>query len=212
MCYFDPSFVCTLIRVVFVVVVVFTPRFPISANVAMAASSESRLDKQCTNAFLQHINNATAPPSYGSMSSGKKTSRLPWRTANSQWCNACGEGGELLCCERCPASFHLICLCVSAYISHCKALLHSDPPLDVERIPTGSWACARCMCVPELCDDMLPKSIANGDKPKPKNIEPLEQANRSPLKVLKRNVKLCLVICASGDKIRSCEQREPSGT
>ena len=41
---------------------------------------------------------------------------------------------------------------------------------------------------------MLPKSIANGDKSKPKNIEPLEQANRSPLKVSKRNVKLCLAI------------------
>jgi len=42
-------------------------------------------------------------------------------------CAACGEGGELLCCDGCPRAFHLSC---------CK------PPL--KKIPEGSWLCGEC--------------------------------------------------------------------
>ncbi len=29
---------------------------------------------------------------------------------NFSWCAKCGEKGDLLCCEFCPAAFHLECL------------------------------------------------------------------------------------------------------
>eukprot|EP00011_Vannellida_sp_DIVA3-517-6-12_P011107 CAMPEP_0114636492 /NCGR_PEP_ID=MMETSP0168-20121206/17015_1 /TAXON_ID=95228 ORGANISM="Vannella sp., Strain DIVA3 517/6/12" /NCGR_SAMPLE_ID=MMETSP0168 /ASSEMBLY_ACC=CAM_ASM_000044 /LENGTH=676 /DNA_ID=CAMNT_0001848209 /DNA_START=203 /DNA_END=2229 /DNA_ORIENTATION=- len=46
---------------------------------------------------------------------------------NHDYCDGCFEGGELLCCDDCPASYHLFCL---------------DPPLDA--IPEGDWSCKRC--------------------------------------------------------------------
>ncbi|KAI1717119.1 PHD-finger domain-containing protein [Ditylenchus destructor] len=49
--------------------------------------------------------------------------------SNSEVCSGCGEGGELLCCDRCPASFHLMC---------------HDPPIYIEEIPKGKWMCNRC--------------------------------------------------------------------
>ena len=29
---------------------------------------------------------------------------------NVQWCFLCSKGGSLMCCERCPAAFHMECL------------------------------------------------------------------------------------------------------
>ena len=47
--------------------------------------------------------------------------------SNHDMCDNCGEGGDLLCCDRCPASFHLLC---------------AEPPLSV--IPDGDWYCKQC--------------------------------------------------------------------
>jgi len=35
--------------------------------------------------------------------------RRPGRGHNHDYCDACEEGGNLLCCDRCPSSFHLQC-------------------------------------------------------------------------------------------------------
>ncbi|XP_039036890.1 protein CHROMATIN REMODELING 4-like isoform X3 [Hibiscus syriacus] len=42
-------------------------------------------------------------------------------------CVICDLGGNLLCCDNCPSTYHLQCL---------------DPPL--KRIPTGKWQCPKC--------------------------------------------------------------------
>ncbi|EDV92235.1 PHD finger protein 12 [Drosophila grimshawi] len=55
--------------------------------------------------------------------------RRPGRGHNHDLCDACEEGGNLLCCDRCPSSFHLQC---------------HDPPLNEEDIPTGQWLCHSC--------------------------------------------------------------------
>eukprot|EP01091_Cochliopodium_minus_P018448 TRINITY_DN748_c0_g2_i1.p1 TRINITY_DN748_c0_g2~~TRINITY_DN748_c0_g2_i1.p1 ORF type:complete len:685 (+),score=199.84 TRINITY_DN748_c0_g2_i1:55-2109(+) len=46
---------------------------------------------------------------------------------NNDHCEACGEGGSLLCCEDCPKSFHFVCL---------------DPP--ITEIPEEAWFCRSC--------------------------------------------------------------------
>ncbi|NXE22003.1 AIRE regulator, partial [Ardeotis kori] len=63
--------------------------------------------------------------------------RLPTPTVQSQVpapnqenedeCAACGDGGELICCDGCPRAFHLACLV---------------PPLP--RVPSGTWRCGSC--------------------------------------------------------------------
>uniref|UniRef100_H2Z3F0 PHD-type domain-containing protein n=1 Tax=Ciona savignyi TaxID=51511 RepID=H2Z3F0_CIOSA len=61
----------------------------------------------------------------------KAAEREMWRRrCNHETCDACGEGGDLLCCDFCPAAFHLQCC---------------NPPLDEEKVPHGEWACHRCV-------------------------------------------------------------------
>ncbi|XP_004524939.1 PHD finger protein 12 [Ceratitis capitata] len=55
--------------------------------------------------------------------------KRPGRGHNHDLCDACEEGGDLLCCDRCPSSFHLQC---------------HDPPLTEEDIPSGQWLCHSC--------------------------------------------------------------------
>ncbi|XP_055932201.1 nucleosome-remodeling factor subunit BPTF-like isoform X2 [Argiope bruennichi] len=62
-------------------------------------------------------------------------------------CRACHKLGDLLCCETCPAVYHLACL---------------DPPL--QEVPTEDWTCAICKanqvpgvtdCISEIEKNML---------------------------------------------------------
>lgn len=50
---------------------------------------------------------------------------------NHSQCSNCSDGGDLLCCDACPLSFHLKCL---------------DPPLT--SIPEGEWKCPNCRDTP----------------------------------------------------------------
>uniref|UniRef100_A0A8B9UUT2 Autoimmune regulator n=1 Tax=Anas zonorhyncha TaxID=75864 RepID=A0A8B9UUT2_9AVES len=54
----------------------------------------------------------------------------PWQE-NEDECAACGDGGELICCDGCPRAFHLACLV---------------PPLP--RVPSGTWQCGSCAVKP----------------------------------------------------------------
>eukprot|EP00897_Mesotaenium_endlicherianum_P002171 jgi/Mesen1/1982/ME000147S01076 len=42
-------------------------------------------------------------------------------------CRVCGDGGELICCDACPATFHFKCI-------------------GIEDVPEGDWFCPSCRC------------------------------------------------------------------
>ncbi|XP_028280936.1 transcription intermediary factor 1-alpha isoform X2 [Parambassis ranga] len=59
----------------------------------------------------------------------------PEEDPNEDWCAVCQNGGELLCCDKCPKVFHLAC--------HIPTLKES---------PSGEWFCSFCRDVvsPEM--------------------------------------------------------------
>ncbi|XP_048853863.1 PHD finger protein 12-like isoform X2 [Brienomyrus brachyistius] len=85
-----------------------------------------------TSGGLMEIQTLLAPPrpDEGGKVSRKLEVRRNSRAANRGACDGCGEGGELLDCDRCPAAFHPQCC---------------DPPLSEETLPSAGWMCHLCI-------------------------------------------------------------------
>ncbi|NWS31316.1 AIRE regulator, partial [Polioptila caerulea] len=81
---------------------------------------------------------------------------LPWGQENEDECAACGDGGELICCDGCPRAFHLACLV---------------PPLP--HVPSGTWRCGSC--VEKMTE---PSQLQEADLPVERPLESLGEASR----------------------------------
>jgi hypothetical protein len=75
---------------------------------------------------------------------------------HQEFCHVCKDGGELLCCEQCPLSFHLDCL---------------NPVL--KQIPATEWYCLRCTC--EKPKGVVKKILTWRWKPEPTEEELKQQ-------------------------------------
>lgn len=51
---------------------------------------------------------------------------------HNETCPVCQEGGEVICCDTCPAVYHLECI---------------NPPL--RKVPRGKWSCPQCKSPPQ---------------------------------------------------------------
>ncbi|KAM8910003.1 transcription intermediary factor 1-alpha isoform 2-T2 [Spinachia spinachia] len=104
---------------------------PKAPPAATAPASESRAQ---SSAAVQEERGQPAPQP----ESEKRA--VPEVDPNEDWCAVCQNGGELLCCDKCPKVFHLAC--------HIPALNES---------PSGEWFCSLCrdLASPEMeyiCD------------------------------------------------------------
>ncbi|XP_016412111.1 PHD finger protein 12-like isoform X2 [Sinocyclocheilus rhinocerous] len=87
-------------------------------------------DLDTSGGLMEQIQTLLAPPkSEDGEKRTRKPDRRPGRASNHDTCDSCREGGDLLCCDHCPAAFHLQCC---------------NPPLSREMLPPGDWMCHRC--------------------------------------------------------------------
>ncbi|XP_022981896.1 increased DNA methylation 1-like isoform X1 [Cucurbita maxima] len=101
--------------------------------------SGSKFNRPCLNLYLD-----SGKPfmlcQLQAWSTEYKTRRSRTRTVqvdedrNDDSCGICGDGGELICCDNCPSTFHHSCL-------------------SILELPEGNWYCSNCTC--RVCGDLV---------------------------------------------------------
>ncbi|XP_063763786.1 PHD finger protein 12 isoform X2 [Eleginops maclovinus] len=90
-------------------------------------------DLDTSGGLMEQIQTLLAPPKSDEVEKRSRKLvrdvRRSGRATNHDTCDSCREGGDLLCCDHCPAAFHLQCC---------------NPPLSEEMLPPGEWMCHRC--------------------------------------------------------------------
>ncbi|KAM9852937.1 PHD finger protein 12 [Aulostomus maculatus] len=90
-------------------------------------------DLDTSGGLMEQIQTLLAPPKTDEVEKRSRKLvrdvRRSGRATNHDTCDSCREGGDLLCCDHCPAAFHLQCC---------------NPPLSEEMLPPGEWMCHRC--------------------------------------------------------------------
>uniref|UniRef100_A0A8R1HIF7 PHD-type domain-containing protein n=1 Tax=Caenorhabditis japonica TaxID=281687 RepID=A0A8R1HIF7_CAEJA len=78
----------------------------------------------------------------------KKVIEEEWSMPEAQNCGFCSIGGDILCCETCPASFHLSCL-----------------GIDEDDVPEGNFYCNRCQNTPKNVQLFPPEKCSSSTSP-----------------------------------------------
>ncbi|CAG9862625.1 unnamed protein product [Phyllotreta striolata] len=96
--------------------------------------SAIKYDLDTSGGLMDQIQALIAPPRNEDGNEKNKKPEHPYykrpgKGHNHDTCDACGEGGDLICCDKCPYSFHFGC---------------HDPPLEEKDIPRGEWLCQSC--------------------------------------------------------------------
>ncbi|XP_072998828.1 increased DNA methylation 1 [Typha latifolia] len=96
------------------------------------AHAGSKLQNSSLNLFLQSGKSFTLcqleawSAEYRTRKGRMRVMEVEEMDQNDDTCGVCGDGGELLCCDSCPSTYHLACL--------------------AQEFPEGSWYCHSCIC------------------------------------------------------------------
>ncbi|KAA8526770.1 hypothetical protein F0562_009001 [Nyssa sinensis] len=105
-----------------------------------------RLNRPCLNLFMESGKPFTLcqleawSAEYKARKSATCTVQVDEMDENDDICGLCGDGGELICCDNCPSTFHQACLYV-------------------EELPEGNWYCPNCTC--QICRDLVDNKASN---------------------------------------------------
>ncbi|KAA8523984.1 hypothetical protein F0562_010585 [Nyssa sinensis] len=92
-----------------------------------------RLNRPCLNLFMESGKPFTLcqleawSAEYKARKSATRTVQVDEMDQNDDSCGLCGDGGELICCDNCPSTFHQACL-------------------HAQELPEGNWYCPNCTC------------------------------------------------------------------
>ncbi|KAL1350050.1 hypothetical protein HN51_026506 [Arachis hypogaea] len=98
------------------------------------------LNRPCLNLFMESGEPFTLcllqawSSEYKARKSQNQAVKVDNDDRNDDSCGLCGEGGELICCDNCPSTFHLTCL-------------------STQEIPDGNWYCTNCTC--RICGKLV---------------------------------------------------------
>ncbi|KAI4333582.1 hypothetical protein L6164_018369 [Bauhinia variegata] len=106
-----------------------------------------RLNRPCLNLFMETGEPFTLcllqawSAEYKTRKSGNRAVQVDDDDKNDDSCGLCGEGGELICCDSCPSTYHLACL-------------------SRQELPEGNWYCTNCTCW--ICGNLVIDKEASG--------------------------------------------------
>uniref|UniRef100_A0A5B7BAL2 Uncharacterized protein n=1 Tax=Davidia involucrata TaxID=16924 RepID=A0A5B7BAL2_DAVIN len=101
-----------------------------------------RLNRPCLNLFMESGKPFTLcqleawSAEYKARKSATRVVQVEEMDQNDDSCGLCGDGGELICCDNCPSTFHQACLYA-------------------QELPEGNWYCTNCTC--RICGDVVDK-------------------------------------------------------
>ncbi|KAF8413759.1 hypothetical protein HHK36_001752 [Tetracentron sinense] len=105
-----------------------------------------KLYRPCLNLFMESGNPFTLchlqawSAEYKARKCGIRAVQIDELDQNDDTCGLCGDGGELICCDNCPSTFHQACL-------------------SAQELPEGSWYCSSCTC--QICGDAVNEKEAS---------------------------------------------------
>ncbi|XP_062096968.1 increased DNA methylation 1 [Humulus lupulus] len=112
-----------------------------------------KLNRPCLNLFMESGKPLTLcqlqawSAEYKTRKGGSPVVCIDEDDRNDDSCGICGDGGELICCDSCPSTFHQACL-------------------STQELPEGSWYCPNCTCwiCGSLVDDKNASSASDAIK------------------------------------------------